>query len=951
MRDVALGVVWGKSKPTSDPRGSMHLLLGHLLDTAAVGELVWERYLSASSRRILDGCSDGRGRSLFVLLCGLHDVGKVTPAFQMKDDGLAARVRAAGLDWRNLSPRQGRGWHHSAAGAFIVRRCLQGSGWGADGCGWVWPLIAGHHGVIPPIGRTVPKRNGEAQGRSQAWVDAQDAFVSQIATDLGVDLASLADVRVPSRAGQLAISGLIIMADWVASDQTRFGGQADLADVSLARSRGRAVRAWADLGLRGGWRAGRAAPVGVADLVRHRFGKPARDAQAGVVRAAEEMTGPGLLIVEAPMGEGKTEAALVAAEVLARRFGADGVFVGMPTQATADPMFTRVGAWSVQVDPEAPLGLLHGRARFNKEWMALRQQTVFGGICDDADEYGMDDVYGAAGAAGSADQPAAGGVAAAEWFFGRKRGLLAPVAVGTIDHVLHAATRTKHVMLRQAGLAGRVVVLDEVHAYDVYMAQFLFEALRWLADAGVPVIALSATLPPQLRRSLIRAYTQGALQSRDVAPPLEAEEERAGYPRVTSTCVVEENPVTRVRSYPSWRTSLPVGVEILDEDEAFTPAGVAATVTAEMIGGGCALVVCNTVARAQAVYEALRPVFADDVVLLHARFTAATRATRTERVVDSLGPPGPPGRSAAARRPERLVVVATQVAEQSFDIDVDLLLTDLAPIDLLLQRIGRLHRHERPGQARLARFQQPRVIVSGVRFDPDRPPTWPPGSHAVYGDYLLLRSAALVASAAVDAGWSVPAEVPSLVAAGYGTEPLGPDGWAPTAARYQQEAAEAEKRRETNARAFLLSGEDELGKPTLDGLHDRSTAPLESEEHVAAVVRDGEESVEVVLVRRGPSGDYLTLTGRRLGQTGEAAVSDEHLLEDVAGATIRLPANKDITTAARQELTPLPGWDGDSWLRRTRALVLDAALSAQLGGYRLVYDHQVGLKHERTAAR
>src|ERR1035438_3673138 len=104
----------------------------------------------------------------------------------------------------------------------------------------------------------------------------------------------------------------------------------------------------------------------------------------------------------------------------------------------------------------------------------------------------------------------------AEWFLGRKRGLLAPVTVGTVDQLLHAATRTRHVMLRHAGLAGRVVILDEVHAYDVYMSQFLFEALRWLADAGVPVIVLSATLPPQLRSGLVRAYLQGALQQRDL---------------------------------------------------------------------------------------------------------------------------------------------------------------------------------------------------------------------------------------------------------------------------------------------------------------------------------------------------------------------------------------------------------------------------------------------------
>ncbi|WP_255360399.1 CRISPR-associated helicase Cas3', partial [Frankia sp. EI5c] len=322
---------------------------------------------------------------------------------------------------------------------------------------------------------------------------------------------------------------------------------------------------------------------------------------------------------------------------------------------------------------------------------------------------------------------------------------MAPVTVGTIDHVLHAATRTKHVMLRQAGLAGRVVVLDEVHAYDVYMAQFLFEALRWLADASVPVVLLSATLPPDLRRDLVRAYLQGAVQRLDVEDELRGLAEPAGYPSVTSVCAVDGTPHLAVDVYASKRPRLEVGVEILDEQDEFTPATVAAAVTAEVQAGGCALVVCNTVARAQGVFTALQPVFGDDVVLLHARFIAAARAERAERVIDLLGPPG---RRGAARRPDRLVVVATQVAEQSFDVDVDFLVTDLAPIDLLLQRIGRLHRHQRPVGARAERFRAPRVLVTGVRFGDGRIPMWPSGSRAVYGDHLLLRSAALVAAAA-----------------------------------------------------------------------------------------------------------------------------------------------------------------------------------------------------------
>ncbi|WP_242423551.1 hypothetical protein [Frankia sp. EI5c] len=117
------------------------------------------------------------------------------------------------------------------------------------------------------------------------------------------------------------------------------------------------------------------------------------------------------------------------------------------------------------------------------------------------------------------------------------------------------------------------------------------------------------------------------------------------------------------------------------------------------------------------------------------------------------------------------------------------------------------------------------------------------------------------------------------------------------------------------------------------------------------MVRDGEESLEVILVRGNPSGGYLTLGGRPLGQSGEAAISDETLLEEVAGATIRLPANKEITAAARQDLMPLPGWDADPWLKRARALILDATLSVHLGGYHLVYDHSLGLTHERKTPR
>lgn len=929
----ALTVLWGKS----NAGGSAHLLLAHLLDTAAVAELLWDRYLAPSFTDQVDACCHGRGRQFFSLVCGLHDVGKASPAFQGKDAALAQAVRDSGLTWPELTRAGAQRWHHTLAGAHLLRRVLRSAGWSREAIGWVLPLVAGHHGVIPDSSRWAdPPERGHTQGLGP-WLHAQDALVSAVLDALDLDLRTTQPSTPPSRGVQLALAGSVIMADWIASGDQQFEGIPVLTGISMDGARQRAEAAWSRLGLAGGWRPARLAPG--AGLVDRRFGVEARPAQADAVRLAERMQGPGLLLLEAPMGEGKTEAALAAVEVLARRFGASGVFVGMPTQATSDPMFGRVRAWLRSVDPETPLALLHGKRRFNPEWRALLDQVHFSGV----DDFGMDDAYGAQAPAGTADRP---GEVPAEWFLGRKRGLLVPVAVGTVDQLLHAATRTRHVMLRHAGLAGRVVLLDEVHAYDVYMSQFLFEALRWLAEQRVPVVLLSATLPPVLRAELVRAYLQGA--SQQVEPDLTGLPDADGYPLAISVCETRDGPSFATTTSPTWRPSTQVVVEVIDESPTADADGVAALVTDAVSDGGCVLVIRNTVARAQQTYLALRRTLDDDVQLLHARLTAGERADRTDRVLALLGRPL---EGSSAVRPRRLVVVATQLAEQSFDVDVDLLVTDLAPIDLLLQRVGRLHRHERPEGARPPALRRPRVVVTGMDRSIDGPPRFPGGSRAVYGKHLLLRAAALVVEAADGAGWSVPADVPRLVGRGYSDDPGLPTDWHDAADGARREWDDEQSRRAARAGEFLLAGVKDLGKQTLAGLHERATADLDDDDKVAAVVRDGDPSVEVVLVRRDESDTgYLTLDGRPLGPGGEA-VTDAAVTQRVISATIRLPAAGTLTAAALAELRPLPGWTADPWLRRARALVLDRDSTARLGGYLLRYDHDLGLIHEREGRR
>lgn len=926
-----LGVLWGKSAERAG--GRTHLLLAHMLDTAMVAEQMWLHFLAPRTRAMLDRTADGDGMRLFMWLCGVHDWGKATPAFQSQHTELAAAVRAAGLVWNERRLRALRFWRHDHAGAVLSREML-GSVWSAQHVAWVWPLIGGHHGRVPAKASFGEREaRGEPQGlwASSPWPQAQHAVLAVFTRALGYEEPSSAQPAVrPSKADQLAVAGLVIMADWIASDEEHFPGLDVLSEVSVATSRKRAADAWTGLGLRGGW--GEIA-VPRFDPISVRFGESPRDSQRVVIETVRAMTGPGLVFVEAPMGEGKTKAALAAAEVLAARFGCGGLFVGMPTQATSGPMYSGVRRWAVaafgeQVAEQAVL--LHGKRAFNSEWKQLAKRA---GSKPDALYRGVDE-FGEPLGAFDADDPCCGAerFAPADWFLGSKRGLLAGLTVGTIDQLLYAATRTKHVMLRFAGLAGKVVILDEVHAADIYMQQFLLEALFLLGQVGAPVVLLSATLPPGQRKDLADAYLKGALNIANVAAELPAP---AGYPRITAVWVDPETsaPCTSVRDCTPWRVPFGVKVELLP-DTGPEPAKAVEVVKERLADGGVALVIHNTVERAQFAYRELKAVFGDEVELLHGRLDVADRAERTERSVKLLGPP-----NSEFRRPERRIVVATQVAEQSFDIDADLLVTDVAPVDLLLQRVGRLHRHDRA--KRPSRLATPTVVVTGLEIQADGP-AFEGGSEAIYGKSWLIRTAAQLETA--DGGaWMIPTQIPDLVADVYGEVPQVPPAWLAEAEAQDEQWRAKQDTRSGEAQKYALLPHRNWTKPTLDALHYGSTE-LQGDIEFEAVVRDGRKTVEVVLVRRGEDGIYAAIDGTRIGATGEGALT-ESVQDAVLGGMVRLPAR--LTDAVR-DLGPLPGWSSDPLLRYARALVLGPDGVADLGDHRVSYDGDLGLVVETT---
>ena len=303
-----------------------------------------------------------------------------------------------------------------------------------------------------------------------------------------------------------------------------------------------------------------------------------------------------------------------------------------------------------------------------------------------------------------------------------------------------AVLQTKHVFVRLFGLAHKTVIIDEVHAYDAYMSTLLERLLEWLAALGSPVILLSATLPAERRNKLIEAYQRG----------LEAETRTTATKAETRTSVsVQKNPEDK---YPriSYATDQTIKVRHIETseksrtlylekvDENF----IEKLKTKLKTDGGCAAIICNTVQRAQDVFDELNK---DDFFkgeasdglpkldLLHARFRFIDREKREERVLKRFGKPDEHGNS--PHRPQCAVLIATQIIEQSLDLDFDLMISDLAPVDLLLQRAGRLQRHERE---RNEEFKFPTLWIIEPKIKDDGVPNFE--NSIVYDEHILLRT-------------------------------------------------------------------------------------------------------------------------------------------------------------------------------------------------------------------
>lgn len=925
--------IWAKSV-ISDPSDHHYLQLWqHLEDTAETAGLIWRDFLPGNIRDVLAEDLGGptQALTLYRFIAAVHDVGKASPAFEVQREWLADIVRQAGLPIdRTLEHDPKRStYRHELVGYRTIQMWMESHGLVhgdversfAHGLASV---VAGHHGSAIDRGKKEILDSGLASSflGDADWEAVRGSIVDWAMHATGFDrYVRTMSARPIRKRSQILLTGMVIIADWIASNSYLFPlneSDDDLASFDAAR---RATYAWRRVHLPSPWRAPEDSDDADA-IFASRFAIPGarlRPVQREAIRMAHEMKRPELMIIEANMGEGKTEAALLSAEVLARRFRMGGVYYALPSQATANAMFTRFLEWIGRLPadsrrPVASLFLAHGKRELNPEFERLRENWF-----DNDGNKGPIADAGATTVFGDDDSHARGGsmleATVNSWLDGRKRGNLSDFVIGTIDQVLMAGLKSRHVVLRHLALAGKVVILDEIHSNTAYMNVYMSNVLSWLGTYHVPVVMLSATLPQSRRQEFLKAYEEGAddentaeslaaftddeadgedsdlslddwdfaddgeaddSSSLDDLTPIYDDDDSSGadsdadadtssagdsdagdldlrYPLISLSGGDGNDEKTTVAPASSGR-SIPVRTRIIaDDDETLVHL-----LRERLRDGGCAVVIRNTVSRAQHTFDLLRRNLDVDVVLDHSRFLAFDRARIDRDLIERFGK-----RSTPTTRTG--VVVATQVVEQSLDVDFDLMVTDVAPIDLILQRSGRLHRHNRGRNEGLrpAPLREARLYLTGVReWNEDDAPVLDSGAEKVYTRHLLLRTLAVLSlQPGRERTIHLPDDISRLVQMAYSDDDIGPDSW-------QESMAEARKAftrrlmdsKETAGLYRIPDPQSEGMEFRLDGwlsnaVEDPDVQSLSKEQRSArASVREGDDSFEIVALQKGEDG-------------------------------------------------------------------------------------------------
>nr|WP_308563217.1 CRISPR-associated helicase Cas3' [uncultured Klebsiella sp.] len=655
---------WGKARRGDDEGGDdYHLLCWHSLDVAAVGYWMVQHNIHNIADYLKKMGLDDRAQAaqFFAWLLCWHDIGKFAHSFQqlyIHDN----------LNSQNDNIKNYEAIPHATLGYWLWNDYLSGysellptSSLAARKLKRVialWmPLTTGHHGRPPALVAELKNfRQQDKEAARDFLASIKSLFPLFEIPEFWDDDDSIALFKHLS----WFISATIVLADWVGSSTRYFPRIAKPMAIESYWRHHALVKAKIAISVFPP--SSEVAPFsGVNALfpfIRH-----PTPLQQKALELDINQQGPQLFILEDVTGAGKTEAALILANRLMAAGRAQGLYFGLPTMATANAMFERLAeSWLALYQPHSRPSLV--LAHSARGLMARFNQSIWSGDLSGSEE--PDDL-----------QPDSQGCAA--WFTdSNKKALLAEVGVGTLDQAMMAVMPFKHNNLRMLGLNKKILVADEIHAYDAYMSRILEGLIEKQASDGNTTILLSATLSQQQRDRLVAAFAKGT--KRQIEAPLLGYSDYPWLTQVSGSQVISQYVETRKEVQRSVKVAW-----IHSEQECIE------RIEKTVSQGKCIAWIRNSVDDAIRIYRQLLGrggIPAENLLLFHSRFAFYDRQRIENQALAQFGKKGGTQRSGK-------VLIATQVIEQSLDIDLDEMISDLAPVDLLIQRAGRLQRHIR----------------------------------------------------------------------------------------------------------------------------------------------------------------------------------------------------------------------------------------------------------------
>ena len=887
----------------------------HLTDTAGVMKKLFDERISAHEKELLTEAfgSEEKARAILEFIGGSHDIGKMTSIFQ---SSIQSHIPEYGLFRIPLLKRESDGkpehWHHTWSGIVILLWC---------GFSENFSSVAGaHHGILQSSPFRGSQKNTQKKAQKclnenvktyfgrpnlvEVWESAWKGILSSLLQIAGIQLEDIPLLEIPVL---MLISGILVEADWIASNTDYF----PLIDLDSEGNPDvypkRIETGWNKLNLPKPWR--NTDPIQSDKDFQDLFGFAPNLMQKNVIEICKKVKEPGLFIIEAPMGLGKTEAALAAADIYSSKSGSGGILFGLPTQATANGLFPRFLQWaSTEASHDRQiLKMMHGGAAFNED---------YGHYLNDSNSIDMD-----------------GGKKSLylhDWMTGRKQGILSDFIIGTVDQAFMSALKHRHFMLRHAGLAGKTIIIDEVHAYDAYMNVYFDRMLYWMGLYKAPIILLSATLPVRRRQEMVMAYLRG--RAGGEVPNFDNDDwlTSTAYPSLLWTDGLKAEIAGNMESGTSVEITIKkmdtIGPEIEEES-------LVNSLRECLSEGGCAGVIVNTVNRAQRIGEYLRSNLPDDqIIIFHSRFTAADRVAIEQEVISKVGK-----KSAFADR-NKVIVVGTQVIEQSLDIDFDILYTELAPMDLLLQRMGRLHRHIRKDRPKKLNKSEC-FVLTGQNGEPD------PAVKKIYDEYIQKQTLRYLPEIV-----SIPQDIPQLVNQVYRDFDPAVDSQSDEEIYLKNRLHENQSQVKASAHLLGEPSNQRLDKG-LDGMMDPGD-DFEADDQIISSVRDIEPAVSCLLFRETPQGFIVPAGSESWKGEWKAGSHPEGIgIKDFALQKITLPAGlpyeKTVSEIKKQmDQNDLSGVL-PSLFKHDLILLLDQNGKIQLGNNFLSYSKE-GLRIQRN---